>query len=263
MGRKHKTALTVDVQDQFVEEVECAYTRARLVQGEEFKNLKRGHAKCVSGIFEDVFAKMVYKHILKEDNKFVVLVDWPITWGKSSGTKKKKGKKQRPAHYRIDFMLCRKLQDGKLEILYMAELKENVGFMREAVKTGSIFKDLKTRIDNLKNATALTSSQVWKRQDKKNQGLTISDSVKFDLVLYSSNNGWANKNTNVQNSVRAVAAANNSSLASNEVWMHVLCDYTAAHKSSVTHGQIPCSEDFENLEMRIQDQVNKTRKDRR
>lgn len=117
----------------FLKEMVKLYTRARRAGGcrRVDPRVMRGRAHCVAGYFEDAFADLISKKIFwKKENRLRVFTDFPVTVEPAL----RKGEKKRETYY-IDVMVCRDCGSGKFEILYMAELKTNTGWMRGKVKS--------------------------------------------------------------------------------------------------------------------------------
>ena len=106
----------------FVDAVENAYHCNKQVYGhKESPALCRGRSKCNSGILEDLFAGLIFDCVVGNSRRWLVLVDHPVRI-----SSKRKG----PVTRYPDFVLCRKVSEDTLELVYMADLKTNTGYFR-------------------------------------------------------------------------------------------------------------------------------------
>ena len=244
--------LTKDVQMTFVSDCESIFTRMKQVDGcNNTSRVIRGYGKCASGYFEDALASMIYKNIVCDDPDYFALVDWPIVLGKQN----KQDSSGKAKQLRLDFVLAKKCSDGALEIVYIAELKNNLGFRRNAIQNDKICLEQKDRLDQLKSARMHLSSKRIIYGSNGRQKFVIAQDIKFDLIVYSSCNSGSSKKANGQNPVRALASRTNKDIGKDEVWVHVLCDLDDKTVNNEVHGQVSSEKDFQNLEMRIRLQM--------
>ena len=221
MGKK-SVAMNTKWRQHFVDAVEKAYGDLRSVYENHFQNVKRGRAKCGSGLIEDIFARMVYENVICADDNYIVLVDWPVT---------AEGKSQPKYH---DFLLCRKQKDGCLLIVYAADLKTNSGFFRTGIK--NVYKTIEDKLSELKDAVGLSSRQILGKEGKSR--FKCSPNALYDLIIYSSVN---NKKECFDSQVDACNGGNDGSK------VVVLCD-------AVDRVQTVRSNDFTVLEHRLRRQ---------
>lgn len=229
MGKK-SVAMNTKWRQHFVDAVEKAYGGLRSVHENHFRNVKRGRAKCGSGLIEDVFAEMVYANVICADDNYIVLIDWPVT---------AKGKRQPQYH---DFLLCRKQKDGCLLIVYAADLKTNSGFFRAEIKTA--YKTIEDKLSELKKAAGLSSRQILGKKGKSH--FKCSPNALYDLIIYSSVN---NEKGRFDSQVDACNGRNDASK------IIVLCDAVNNRIQTVRNS------DFAALEQRLRRQMNQVNKE--
>ena len=92
----------------------------------------RGRARCVAANFEDEFADLLCRKALwQKETEYRLFADFPITIEPICNL----GKAQKRCETRyIDIMICAEKCDCEYEIVYMAELKTNTGWMRGRVE---------------------------------------------------------------------------------------------------------------------------------
>lgn len=222
MGKK-SVAVNTKWRQHFVDAVEKAYGDLRSVHENHFQNVKRGRAKCGSGLIEDILARMVYENVICADENYIVLVDWPVT---AEG-------KGAPKYH--DFLLCRKQKDGCLLIVYAADLKTNSGFFRAEIKTA--YKTIADKLLGLKKAAGLSSRQIFCKEGKSH--FKCSPNALYDLIIYSSVN---NQKERFDSQVDACNGKNDDSK------VIVLCDV-------VDRIQTVRNNDFALLEQRLRRQM--------
>lgn len=104
------------------------------------KSVIRGRARCISGQVEDLIAEMVYDYAAKELEDVVVFVDLPLSY--ETGEYDEKGVPEFDICY-PDVILARPNSDGKMEVLYMLELKVNLGWGRHKLTGFEVRRDEK------------------------------------------------------------------------------------------------------------------------
>ena len=106
--------------------------------GSAEKNVIRGRARCISGQVEDLIAEVVYDCVVEELRDVVVFVDTPLSY--ETGKINPKGKPELDICY-PDVILTRPNGNGKMEVLYMIELKVNLGWKRHKLAGFEIRRD--------------------------------------------------------------------------------------------------------------------------
>ena len=93
----------------------------------------RGRAHCVAAHFEDEFADLLCrKSLWKKEKRYRVFSDFPITIDPACNSSGGQKRKRCETRY-IDVMICAERCNHEYEIMYMAELKTNTGWMRGQV----------------------------------------------------------------------------------------------------------------------------------
>ena len=153
----------------------------------------RGRARCVAADFEDQFAGFIYEKILRAgETNLCVFTDFPITIEPAREGQTRNGRKRvRETRY-IDVMVCSEKDRHNYNILYMAELKTNTGWMRDQVD-GHLKQN-----DKFIEHLLLSTTKISARSESLKEAL-LSDSFKrchfyvsaglcYDLIVLSSTN---------------------------------------------------------------------------
>ena len=152
----------------------------------------RGRARCVAADFEDEFADLLCRKTLwNKEEQFRVFSDFPITITPICNLGESPKRKRCETRY-IDIMICVERPRHEYEILYMAELKTNTGWIRGQV--GKCLVKNQKFVEHLKNAS--TNVSVRKESLKEARINECSERTKFrvsqylcyDLVVLSSCN---------------------------------------------------------------------------
>lgn len=104
------------------------------------KNVIRGRARCISGQVEDLIAETLYNYVVKELEDVIVFIDLPLSY--ETGEYDEKGAPELDICY-PDVILARPNSDGKMEVLYMLELKVNLGWGRHKLAGFEVRRDEK------------------------------------------------------------------------------------------------------------------------
>ena len=166
--------ISVNTMREFLDLVASLYEKAKKPSSRLFdKRIVRGRAKCIASQAEEAFADFICKSILRKKPHYKVFVDFPIT------VNFKCGDKHKTTRY-VDFMLCREENDKHYRILYMAELKMNMGWMRDQVV--SCADDMNSL------CKALFSGDISARnggEGSSRMKFSISKETKYDLIILS------------------------------------------------------------------------------
>lgn len=224
MGRKLTNAkLTC-----FVEAVETAYNCNKQVYGhKESRALCRGRSKCNSGIFEDLFAGLMFDCVVGNSRHWLVLIDYPVRMSSNGKV---------PVTRYPDFLLCRIMSKDALKLVYMADLKTNTGYFR-----GQGMEMIRSMRDDVADFLSASPDLSHATVGGERYRISCASDFKYDLIIYSNVNADA-KELDAQ----CEHVAND---ANDSVRMHILCDWNN-HS-----GQVPRLHDFENIENRIKGQM--------
>lgn len=214
----------------------CGHLDSRIV---------RGRAHCVAGYFEDTFADLICKKILcKKEKRFRVFTDFPVTVEPALRNREKKHE-----IYYIDVMVCRDCGEGNFEILYMAELKTNTGWMRGKVKSR-----LEENQKFAKHISLADTSISARSESLKNSVLSeafvkcsfkVSNSLCYDLIVLSG--------TNIDTDQLSDAAKFNNEKGA----LFVLTDDSVGGEHDKNFSPKPRKKDFEEMSNRIKRCLNR------
>lgn len=165
-------------QAKFLGTMASLYRKAAKIRNGGEK-IVRGRKRCISGKFEDEFAKLILHCIVGKSKCYRIFVDYPITIPRI---------RSRNKSIYIDFMLCKE-SNKEMDMIYMAEMKLDTGWMRNNVY--KVAKKLDTLLVKLRNTKDVSS----KDQDCFCEGDRIyfkfSNETLYDLIILSSaNNGY-------------------------------------------------------------------------
>lgn len=249
-----------DIQKVYSESYNCFLSNGQKTD----KNIIRGRARCVSGRVEDLTAELLFDWVKMKVDDVFVFVDLPLSF--ETCEKGKNGKSKLDICY-PDIVVARHVRE-RYEILYMVELKVNLGWGRHKLagyqmvkgnggeKKKEIVKPIEQELyDDLNN---LRNVGVWAKWPAGTQGKTgegnsdritfkLSSTAKYDLVICSSKNVSKAE----LKLARARIARNDSAM----VQMYVLSDaelsvkYTDKKDAKKQHGL--CSDDVEKWGERI------------
>ena len=188
----------------FLDGVASLYAKAkkplsRLVD----KRVVKGRAKCVASQAEELFADFICKSILRTKKGYKVFVDFPIT------VKPGRDGKKSETRY-IDFILVRVSESDKYEILYMAELKLNTGWMRDRVSECA--NDMRSLRD------CLREGDISAREPNLNSGrvkFVFNQRAFYDLIIFSGANADL---TSLKKEVKLINSQDDNTKAA------ILCD---------------------------------------
>ena len=152
----------------------------------------RGRARCVATNFEDEFADLLCRKALwKKEKRFRVFSDFPITIEPICNFGGVQKRKRCETRY-IDIMICAERPDQEYEILYMAELKTNTGWMR-----GKVSECLVKNRKFVKHLTCASTNVSVRNESLKEARINecsertkfrVSQYLCYDLVVLSSSN---------------------------------------------------------------------------
>ena len=165
-------------QAEFLGTMASLYRKAATIRGGS-ATITRGRKRCISGMFEDEFAKLTLRHIVGKSNGYRIFVDYPITIPRI--------RKRNKSKY-IDFMLCKE-SDKEMDVIYMAEMKLDTGWMRS-----SVYKVAK-KLDTLLGEVLTTKDISSKAEDSVCEDdrlyFKFSPVTLYDLIILSAaNNGY-------------------------------------------------------------------------
>lgn len=179
--------------EKFLQNMARIYYNARKsVRKGHDSRVIRGRARCVSANFEDEIADLLCRKALwQKETEYRVFADFPITIEPICNLGRAQKKKKCETRY-IDIMICAERSDCEYEIMYMAELKTNTGWMRGQVSE-CLVKNRKL-VDHL--TCESTNVSVRKESLKEARINECSERTRFrvsqylcyDLVVLSSCN---------------------------------------------------------------------------
>ena len=177
----------------FLSDVKKEYEDARYVYAGKNKTRRvhRGRSRIVASITEDLFAK----YLCREFKSVHVFVDQCITL---------EGKKK--VSYYPDLVICKKITKESFEILYMIDLKMDIGWIRN--KYEEYMSNSKEICEKMKRAISLKGKKGdVEDEEKEKLEFCINKKACYDVVIVSSRNSGKyesklikkskNKNTNI------------------------------------------------------------------
>lgn len=162
-------------QIEFLEKTASLYRKASKIHGGGH-TIIRGRKRCISGKFEDEFAKLILKHVVRNAKGYYIFVDYPITMPQVRSRNKSKY---------IDFMLCKE-SDSEMDVMYMAEIKLDTGWMRKNVYKAA--KELETQLQKLRKMDDVSSKDEERVWDGDRLYFKFSDFTLYDLIILSATN---------------------------------------------------------------------------
>ncbi len=182
--------------NKFLNDVKTEYEKARFVyKDKEMKKkttrVHRGRSRSVASITEDLFAK----YLCREFKSVYIFVDQCITL---------EGKQK--VSYYPDLIICKKNSKKSFEILYMIDLKMDIGWIRNKYK--EYMSNSKKICEKMKQAISLKGKKGdVEDEDKEKCEFCINKKASYDVVVVSSRNAGKyesdlkkdskNKNTNI------------------------------------------------------------------
>lgn len=166
----------------FLKDVKKEYEQARDVYIGERKTSRvhRGRRRIVASITEDLFAKYLVREFKKDH--IHIFVDQPITL--------EGGKKQT---YYPDLVICKYKRKNKIyEILFMIDLKMNIGWIRKKFK--KYMKKSEEICKKMKRAKRLKGKVDIGEEDKEKIEFCINKKAHYDVVIVSSRNSGNKEN---------------------------------------------------------------------
>ena len=160
----------------FLNDVKTEYEKARFVyKDKEMKkkttHVHRGRSRIVASITEDLFAKYLWR----EFKNVYIFVDQGITLD---------GKGQ---PYYPDLVICKKKEKYKFEVLYMIDLKMDIGWIGS--KYTNHMKKVKTICEKMKKVKFLKGKKGDIECGKKEKiEFYINKKACYDVVIVSSKN---------------------------------------------------------------------------
>lgn len=165
--------------DKFIDNIHNEYVRARyVIKCTKTKRVKRGRSRNISGIAEDLFAELILRSI--KSLHFRVFVDQPITLVGKNVT------------IYPDIVLCRRIDDSNFLIIYLIDLKMDVGFHKKdyTKKANELIKFCKKM-----KTSKLLKAKIGEIEDAKKERIyfTIDENASYDMVVISSRNSGTPK----------------------------------------------------------------------
>lgn len=180
----------------FLNDVKKEYRDARYVYAGKNKTRRvhRGRSRIIASITEDLFAKYLYREF-REFKKVHIFVDQCITL-----------EGRQTESYYPDLVICKKKKKNNFEILYMIDLKMDIGWIRNKYK--DYMNKSKKICEKMKMAISLKGKKGdVEGEDKENYEFCINKKACYDVVVVSSRNAGKlesdlikdskNKNTNI------------------------------------------------------------------
>ena len=181
----------------FLNDVKMEYEKARFVykgRNNEKKTTRvhRGRSRIVASATEDLFAK----YLCREFKNVHIFVDQCITL-----------EGRQTESYYPDLVICKKKEEkNNFEILYMIDLKMDIGWIRNKYK--DYMNKSKKICEKMNQATSLKGKKGdVEGEDKENYEFSINKKACYDVVVVSSRNAGKlesdlikdskNKNTNI------------------------------------------------------------------
>ena len=170
------------------------------------KEVIRGRARCVAGRVEDLFAETLYDVLKDRITGLLIFVDLPLSYEYDDN-----GKKTKAICY--PDVVVAQMKEGRINVLYLVELKINLGWERHKLAGERMVKNDKTGNKEVERVTPiedeivhelkeLIGAKVWSKvplgmesrqalQDVMNSGelqFVVSQDVRYDLIVCSSKN---------------------------------------------------------------------------
>ena len=238
LNREDKMISQTDAR-KFLQEMARIYRRAHKPGHRKVESrVIRGRAQCVAAEFEDELADLICRKVLwsKEEN-IHVFTDFPITI--------------KPAHDMcstqetryVDILVCSKRSGRNYDVLYMAELKTNTGWMRE--KVDSYLQDNRELIRHLKLSTTVVSARsaslAASYLDAKyaQSNFRVSNEIRYDLIVLSSTNNDSDSLNDLKNDNDELSA------------LIILTDESVGGRHKKGYKPIPRFGDFREFDLRI------------
>ena len=162
-------------QAKFLKMTASLYRKAAKIRGGD-ETIIRGRQRCISGKFEDEFAKLILKHVVGKAKGYRIFVDYPIAVPRMRSRNKSKY---------IDFMFCKE-SDGEMDVMYMAEIKLDTGWVRKNIYKAA--KKLETQLQQLRNTNDVSSKDEECICDGDRLYFNFSDFTLYDLIILSATN---------------------------------------------------------------------------
>lgn len=180
---------------RFLNAIHKEYFNAKqiLVKARYTKRVIRGRGRSISSITEDLFAKLLCR-IFKSKN-IIIFVDQPVSLVEEGQV------------YYPDIIITKKLKDKKFEILYMLDLKMDIGWHRNTAFQHP--KKLEECCDEMKNSRLKAKLKNKLLNEKNNFEFYICDDASYDMVIVSSRNSGNPKN---ESKLLKLSSQNNKNL---------------------------------------------------
>lgn len=163
---------------QFIQEIRKQVENSRSIVKASFYDdsqvVKRGRSRSISGILEDCFAEFLYVNLKDIIQNLYIFVDQPISYKDSDG----KSITRYP-----DVLVCSE-EDKKYKILYMFDLKTNIGWMRDKIKSEGDEHD--KFVEELKISNEVMGKDGSSKEEKYT--FIVSHKIRYDLVILTNRN---------------------------------------------------------------------------
>lgn len=163
--------------ERYIEEIQNQYAKQSdiYVKNRKAKRVFRGRQRIISSFAEDEFAKRICK--IFNQNIICVFVDQPISYSNKGKTNT----------IYPDIMICKKENDSEFKILYLIDLKMDIGWGRNSKL--NYYKKLKKMCTSLNKSKEISGKIYDSDEDSKiRTNFTIDSNASYDEVLISSRN---------------------------------------------------------------------------
>ncbi len=223
----------------FLKGMACVYRRAHKPGHRKIEpRVVRGRAQCVAAEFEDELADLICRKVLWSKEEDVrVFTDFPITIKPAHD-----GCRAQETRY-LDVLVCSKRTGRDFNVLYMAELKTNTGWMRE--KVDSYLQDHRDFIRHLRSATTMMSVRSASLKESyldakyALSNFYVSNNIRYDLIILSSTNNDSNSLHELKNDNDELSA------------LIILTDDSVGGQHKKGYKPKPRFEDFKEFDRRI------------
>ena len=207
----HSDSFTQRV-EQFLRSVQKAYAESwescAICTPSEKQNIIRGRARCIAGRVEDLFAEALYDILKDRIEGLLVFVDLPLSYELNECDDK--GKNLKGICY-PDVVVAQRMAN-QINVLYLVELKVNLGWGRHKLTGEGMFKNEETGKKEWKEVTPIEDEitgklqeligvKVWSKipfsmkseQDFKEMmndelRFVVTKDARYDLIVCSSKN---------------------------------------------------------------------------
>lgn len=165
---------------RFLNSIQKKYIEAKKVYVKErvANYVIRGRGKNIASESEDLFAKLLWRVFSLKT--IYIFVDQPISLVGNSKT------------YYPDIAICHKIDKNNYEIIYMIDLKMDVGWLRNSFSKHA--KELNKICNEMKKSNNLKGKLRDVAGEKTSYMFSIKQCASYDMVIISSRNSGKPKN---------------------------------------------------------------------